>query len=53
MMKTEFPFPKLFGANISEFKAIGNLFELKNDRGLSYRTHLYRGLLVKYAEGCF
>lgn len=28
-MKTEFPFQKLFGANISEFKAIGNLFELK------------------------
>ena len=44
-MKTEFPFQKLFGANISEFKAIGNLFELKNDRGLSLPAHLWQGLL--------
>jgi len=41
-MKTGFPFEKLFGGNISEFKLVNNLFDLELDR-TKIPAHLWRG----------
>lgn len=43
-MKTGFPFAKLLGGNISEFKAVDNLFEVKIDQ-LTLPAHLWRGFI--------
>ena len=43
-MKTGFPFANLLGGNISEFKAIDNLFDVKLDK-LSLPAHLWRGFI--------
>jgi beta-galactosidase len=43
-MKTGFPFARLLGGNISEFKAVDNLFEVKIDK-LSLPGHLWRGFI--------
>ncbi|HEY3370271.1 MAG TPA: beta-galactosidase trimerization domain-containing protein [Prolixibacteraceae bacterium] len=43
-MKTGFPFAKLLGGNISEFKLVDNLFELKIDQ-VSLPAHLWRGFI--------
>jgi len=40
-MKTGFPFAKLLGGNISEFKAVDNLFEVK----ITLPAHLWRGFI--------
>lgn len=44
-MKTGFPFQNLFGGNISEFKAMGNLFELEYRGDLTLPVHLWKGLI--------
>lgn len=44
-MRTNFPFQNLFGGNISEFKAIKNLFDLKYNEDLTLPTHLWQGLI--------
>lgn len=41
-MKTGFPFEKLFGGNISEFKLVDNLFDMELD-GAKIPAHLWRG----------
>ena len=43
-MKTGFPFAKLLGGNISEFKAVDNLFDVKIDQ-LALPAHLWRGFI--------
>ncbi len=43
-MKTGFPFAKLLGGNISEFKAVDNLFDVKIDQ-LNLPAHLWRGFI--------
>ncbi len=43
-MKTGFPFARLFGGNISEFKAVDNLFEVKIGQ-ISLPAHLWRGFI--------
>ncbi len=43
-MKTGFPFAKLLGGNISEFKAVDNLFDVKIDQ-LTLPAHLWRGFI--------
>jgi len=43
-MKTGFPFTKLLGGNISEFKAVNNLFDVKIDQ-LTLPAHLWRGFI--------
>ena len=43
-MKTGFPFANLLGGNISEFKAVDNLFDVKLDQG-SLPAHLWRGFI--------
>lgn len=44
-MKTGFPFAKLFGGNISEFKAVDNLFDVKINQ-FSIPAHLWRGYIT-------
>lgn len=44
-MKTGFPFRRLFGGDIREFKAIGNLFEVKYNEQLTLPAHLWQGLI--------
>jgi beta-galactosidase len=41
-MKTGFPFEKLFGGNISEFKLVDNFFDMELD-GVKIPAHLWRG----------
>jgi len=43
-MKTGFPIAKLLGGNISEFKAVDNLFDVKIDQ-LTLPAHLWRGFI--------
>ncbi len=43
-MKTGFPFARLFGGNISEFKAVDNLFEVKVGQ-ISLPAHLWQGYI--------
>jgi len=43
-MKTGFPFSKLLGGNISEFKVVDNLFDVKVDQ-LTLPAHLWRGFI--------
>jgi len=43
-MKTGFPFAKLLGGNISEFKAVDNLFDVKIDQ-FTLPAHLWRGFI--------
>jgi len=43
-MKTGFPFAKLLGGNISEFKVVDNLFELKMGQ-VNLPAHLWRGFI--------
>jgi beta-galactosidase len=43
-MKTGFPFARLFGGNISEFKAVDNLFDVKIN-GVTLPAHLWRGFI--------
>ena len=43
-MKTGFPFAKLLGGNISEFKAVDNLFDVKIDE-FTLPAHLWRGFI--------
>lgn len=43
-MKTGFPFANLLGGNISEFKAVDNLFEVKLDQ-VTLPAHLWRGFI--------
>jgi beta-galactosidase len=43
-MKTGFPFAKLFGGNISEFKVVDNLFEVKMGQ-VNLPAHLWRGFI--------
>ena len=43
-MKTGFPFANLLGGNISEFKAVENLFDVKIDQ-ISLPAHLWRGFI--------
>jgi len=43
-MKTGFPFAKLMGGNISEFKAVDNLFDVNIDQ-LTLPAHLWRGFI--------
>jgi beta-galactosidase len=42
LMKTGFPLEKLFGGNISEYKLIGNLFDI-NINKLGLKAHLWQG----------
>lgn len=44
VMKTGFPFAKLFGGNISEFKVVANLFDI-NINGIQLPAHLWRGII--------
>jgi beta-galactosidase len=43
-MKTGFPFEKLLGGNISEFKVVDNLFDVKLGQ-LEIPAHLWRGFI--------
>jgi beta-galactosidase len=43
-MKTGFPFAKLLGGNISEFKVVDNLFEVKLGQ-INLPAHLWRGFI--------
>jgi beta-galactosidase len=43
-MKTGFPFAKLLGGNISEFKVVDNLFEVKLGQ-VNLPAHLWRGFI--------
>jgi beta-galactosidase len=43
-MKTGFPFAQLFGGNISEFKVVDNLFEVKLGQ-VNLQAHLWRGFI--------
>lgn len=43
-MKTGFPFVRLFGGNISEFKAVDNLFDVKINE-ITLPAHLWRGFI--------
>jgi beta-galactosidase len=43
-LKTGFPFEKLFGGNISEFKLVDNLFKFKWS-GYTLPAHLWRGFI--------
>ncbi|HLN71669.1 MAG TPA: beta-galactosidase trimerization domain-containing protein [Prolixibacteraceae bacterium] len=43
-MKTGFPFANLLGGNISEFKAVDNLFEVKLDQ-VTLPAHFWRGFI--------
>lgn len=43
-MKTGFPFAKLFGGNISEFKAVDNLFDVRIG-SFAIPAHLWRGFI--------
>jgi len=43
-MKTGFPFAKLLGGNISEFKVVDNLFEVKMGQ-VNLPAHLWRGFI--------
>lgn len=43
-MKTGFPFANLLGGNISEFKAVDNLFDVKIGQ-ISLSAHLWRGFI--------
>jgi len=43
-MKTGFPFEKLLGGNISEFKLVDNLFNIKLNR-YEIPAHLWRGII--------
>lgn len=43
-MKTGFPFANLLGGDISEFKVVDNLFDLKIDK-LTMPAHLWRGFI--------
>ncbi len=46
-MQTGFPFEKLFGAGISEFKLEGNLFDVKlNTPSVSLPGHCWRGYMT-------
>lgn len=47
IMSTVFPFEKLFGGNISEFKMVDNLFNVTlTDPTLTLPAHLWRGSIV-------
>lgn len=43
-MKTGFPFANVLGGNISEFKVVDNLFDVKLDK-ISLPAHLWRGFI--------
>lgn len=43
-MKTGFPFANLLGGNISEFKVVDNIFDVKIDQ-VSLPAHLWRGFI--------
>ncbi|WP_044230763.1 beta-galactosidase trimerization domain-containing protein [Gabonia massiliensis] len=46
VMKSEFPFAKLWGGDISEFKALQNIFEINIDN-MTLPTHLWQGIIRK------
>ena len=50
VMQTGFPLADLLGGSISEFKALGERFEVKLNDGLALPAHLWRGT-VKNASG--
>jgi beta-galactosidase len=50
VMQTGFPLADLLGGNISEFKALGERFDVTLDDGLALPAHLWRGT-IKNASG--
>lgn len=47
IMKTGFPLEKLFGGNISEFKMVDNLFQVKLENpAMTLPAHLWKGIIT-------